>query len=236
VKRLSYGGHPSQFAQLHLPDGHARVPVVVVIHGGFWRQQYGLELGSPLAHDLRAHGVAAWNIEYRRVGGGGGWPQTGDDVLAAIDALAALDEPRLDLSRVVTLGHSAGGHLAVWAAAHHDRVTGAVSQAGVLDFHLHPRITANACQLLGGTPDEVPDRYAAASPVGLVPIGVPVVCVHGDADSDVPFEQSESFLRAAGDGARLVRVPGADHMAVITPGTPAWEAARDAVLQLVRPC
>jgi acetyl esterase/lipase len=229
VQRVVYGDHPSQFAELSLPAGQERVPVVVVIHGGFWRQEYGLELGRPIADDLVAHGVAAWNVEYRRLGGGGGWPQTGHDVLAAVDALIALDHPRLDTGRIVTLGHSAGGHLAVWSAARHDRITGAVAQAGVLDFRSHPQITRRAAELLGGLPDEVPERYADASPAELVPIGVPVICVHGDEDVDVPFEQSESFRGAT----EVIRIPGAGHMDVITPGTAAWEACRDAALRLL---
>ncbi|GGP42298.1 alpha/beta hydrolase family protein [Saccharothrix coeruleofusca] len=221
MRRIPYGPDPSQFGEL---SGSG--PVVVVIHGGFWHQRYGLELGRPLAADLAAHGRTAWNIEYRRVGGGGGWPRTGHDVLAAIDAL---DD---SLGPVVTLGHSAGGHLAVWAAARHPRVTGAVAQAGVLDLLLHPQITRRAAELLGGTPDQVPDRYADASPAALPPIGKPLVLVHGDADEDVPFEQSETFARAR--GARLVRIPGAGHMELITPGTEAWAACREAVLDLSR--
>lgn len=223
--RIAYGAHPSQFGEFSSPSGE-RFPVIVVIHGGFWHQRYGLELGRPLAADLVAHGAAAYNIEYRRVGGGGGWPQTGADVLAAIDAL----DPAL--GPVVTLGHSAGGHLAVWAAARHPRVAGAVAQAGVLDFLRHPRITRRAAELLGGGPDEVPERYADASPAALLPIDKPMVLVHGTADEDVPFEQSAGFARAS--GAELVELPGVGHMDVITVGTQAWAACRDAALRLAR--
>ncbi|WP_307868330.1 alpha/beta hydrolase family protein [Umezawaea beigongshangensis] len=236
MKRISYGDHPSQFAELHLPDSASPVPVVVVVHGGFWQQRYDLGLGRPLAEDLTRHGVAAWNVEYRRIGGGGGWPATLLDVSGALDALVRLEDPRLDLTRLVTLGHSAGGHLAVWAAARHDAVTGAVAQAGVLDFRLDPEITRRAAELLGGDPEQVPDRYRLSSPAELVPIGRPVVCVHGDADSTVPLAQSESFqraARAAGDPVDLVRVPGAGHMDLVELGTPGWEASRDAVLRLV---
>ena len=118
--KYQYGEDPSQFGELYLPelpDGGARRGVVVVIHGGYWRSQYGAELGEPLAKDLAAHGMAAWNLEYRRAGNGGGWPNTFADVLAGIDKLADLAaDHSLDLDRVVALGHSAGGHLAVWAA------------------------------------------------------------------------------------------------------------------------
>lgn len=224
--RIVYGPHPSQFGEYSSPLGES-FPVVVVIHGGFWHQRYGLELGRPLAADLVAHGVAAYNIEYRRVGGGGGWPATGDDVLAAIDAL----DPAL--GPVVTLGHSAGGHLAVWAAARHPRVSGAVAQAGVLDFLQHPQITRRAAELLGGTPAEVPARYADASPAAQLPIAKPLVLVHGEADEDVPFAQSEAF--AAASGAELIALPDTDHMSLITPDTPAWTACRTAALRLTTP-
>nr|WP_308257561.1 prolyl oligopeptidase family serine peptidase [Saccharothrix luteola] len=223
--RIVYGPHPSQFGEFSAPSGES-FPVIVVIHGGFWHQRYGLELGRPLAADLVIHGVAAYNVEYRRVTGGGGWPATGDDVLAAIDAL----DPAL--GPVVTLGHSAGGHLAVWAAARHPRVVGAVAQAGVLDFLQHPEITRRAAELLGGTPAEVPDLYADASPAAQLPIGKPLVLVHGEDDEDVPFAQSVAFARAS--GAELVGLPATDHMSLITPGTPAWTACRTAALRLAR--
>ncbi|WP_158840737.1 alpha/beta fold hydrolase [Saccharothrix deserti] len=224
--RIVYGGHPSQFGEFYSPAGEL-FPVIVVIHGGFWHQRYGLELGRPLAADLVAHGVAAYNIEYRRVDGGGGWPETGNDVLAAIDAL----DPAL--GPVVTLGHSAGGHLAVWAAARHPRVIGAVAQAGVLDFLQHPQITRRAAELLGGTPQEVPTLYADASPAALLPIDKPMILVHGEADEDVPFAQSEAFARAS--GAELIALPATDHMSLITPGTAAWTASRTAALRLAHP-
>lgn len=147
--RLRYGSHHSQFAELHQPDGSAPAPVCVVIHGGFWRASYGLELGTPLAADLARHGMAALNLEYRRVGAGGGWPHTCLDVAAAVDSLAGMPADlatRLDLRRVIALGHSAGGHLAGWLAGRSSLppgspgaaplvpLTGAVLQAGVLDL------------------------------------------------------------------------------------------------------
>jgi acetyl esterase/lipase len=218
MDRIVYGAHPSQFGELTVPADVQNPPVVVVIHGGFWMQQYDLDLGRPLAEDLVAHGVAAYNIEYRRLGGGGGWPTTGDDVLAAIDQL---DDPRVDLDRVVTLGHSAGGHLAVWAASRHPSITGAVSQAGVLDLAAHPR----SALLLGHDPD-----YADASPVEQLPIDVPVVCVHGDADVDVPVSQSEAFHAAS--GCEFVRLAGVGHMDLVDVRTEAWKACREAALRL----
>lgn len=208
-RRLDYGTHPSQFGELTLPAGPVR-GVAVVVHGGFWRQGYGLELGRPLAVDLANAGFAAWNVEYRRVGGGGGWTATFDDVAAALDLLAGPGQDAaqgsLPLDRVVAVGHSAGGHLATWLAArpglppgapgHRPAVTlrGAVSQAGVLDLvEAAQRGVGNGAvqDLVGGEPDEVADRYALASPYARVPIGVPVVCVHGTRDGNVPIRQSE---------------------------------------------
>ncbi|GAA4939480.1 prolyl oligopeptidase family protein [Actinomycetospora succinea] len=248
---LPYGPDPAQYGVLHLPPGGQQVPVVVVVHGGYWRAAYGLELGTPLAVDLTNRGIAAWNVEYRRVGAGGGWPMTFTDVAAALDLLPGpvqdAAKGRLDLDRVVFLGHSAGGQLVGWAASRERldtgrpgadpkvRPVGTVSQAGVLD------LVAGATQglgggavtdLLGGPPEQVADRYALASPAALVPAPAPVVCVHGDADTVVPLDQSQRYVAAAvaarGD-ARLRVVPGADHFAIIDPGLPAWAAVREEV-------
>lgn len=248
-RRLAYGEGDSRFGELTLPAGDGPVPVVVVVHGGFWRSGYGLELGRPLALDLAEAGFAAWNVEYRRVGADGGWTATFDDVAAAVDLLAGPGQDtaagRLDLSRVVAVGHSAGGHLAAWLAARSGlpagapgaapavALRGAVSQAGVLDLldAAENRVGGTAVpDLLGGSPAEVPDRYALASPVARAPIGVPVVCVHGDRDANVPLRQSERFTAVTGD--ELVVLPGVDHFSVIDPTTPAWRACRDAVVRL----
>ncbi|WP_053737797.1 alpha/beta hydrolase [Nocardia sp. NRRL S-836] len=218
MQRIAYGEHESQFGELFVPE-RAAEGGVVVIHGGFWQQRYGLELGRPLARELVWAGFAVWNVEYRRLGGGGGWPATGQDVLAAIEAV--------DIGPVVTLGHSAGGHLAVWAAKHSERVVGAVAQAAVLDFTKH--ITARALELC------TEEQFAQASPAALVPIGKPVICVHGDQDEDVPVEQSVGFC-AAEPQAELVVVEGTGHMDVITPGTAAWQRCEEAVVRLARGC
>lgn len=247
-RRITYGSHPSQFGELTLPAGAVR-GVAVVVHGGFWRQSYGLELGRPLAADLANRGLAAWNIEYRRVAGGsaggpridtedGGWTATFDDVAAAIDLLAAQSLP---LDRVVAIGHSAGGQLVGWAAARPGlpagtpgaspkvRLRGAVAQAGVMDLVDASRqgVGSGAVEnLMGGSPTAVPDRYALASPIARLPIGVPVTCVHGTEDGNVPLRQSQRFTAASGD--RLVTIDGADHFALIDPTTDAWRVCRDA--------
>ena len=244
--RVSYGDHDEEFGDLWLPERTGRaVPVVVLVHGGFWRQEYGLDLMDPLAASLTEAGYAAWNIEYRRVDGAGGYPQTFDDVAAAVDHLATLDDERLDLERVAVVGHSAGGHLAAWVASRHvlpedaawaePRVRPIVAfpQAGVLDLVGCARddLGVGACQgLLGGDPRQQPARYALASPTELVPIGVPVVAVHGRHDPIVPLSQSETYVDAAvaaGDPAELVVLDDADHMDLIDPDHEAWHVVLD---------
>ena len=223
---ITYGDDPSQVVELHRPQGTSR-GVVVVIHGGFWKSAYDLTLGQPLARSLAAEGWTAWNIEYRRVGNGGGTPQTFDDVAAAIDALADVED--LDTSTVVTLGHSAGGHLAVWAAgreAPRVAVTHAISQAGVLDLVMSERMGLGggaAASLLGHEPG--PDD-AQWDPQQQIPLDVPVWCVHGIDDAIVPLGQSEGYVvdaQAAGAQAEIVRVEG-DHFVVIDPESQAWTA------------
>ena len=232
--RFAYGRDPSQYAELSLPAGRDLAPVVVVIHGGYWSSSYGAELGRPLAADLVDRGFAALNVEYRRLGGGGGWPQTGQDVAAAVDALRDRSTG-LDLNRVVALGHSAGGQLAGWLSARRGGavpLAGAVLQAGVLDLvrgSVEGLGGGAVDAYLGGSPAQEPAAYAEASPIALVPVGVPTVCVHGTADPLVPISQSESFVaaaRAAGDTTELRTFDG-DHFAPITVGTTAWDLCVD---------
>lgn len=241
-----YGDAASQYAELTLPARRTRPGVVVVIHGGYWRAAYDAALGRPLAADLGARGWVAWNLEYRRTGAPagdrGGWPQTFDDVAAGLDLLpSALRDQGLETGPIVILGHSAGGHLGVWAAGRHTlppgapgagpaaRVAGAVSQAGVLDLGMAERLglSGRAARLLmGAGPSADPERWRLADPARMLPIGVPVVALHGDADTDVPAALSRSYAdaaAAAGDPVRLETTPG-DHFAPITPGTEAWAA------------
>ncbi|HVU91340.1 MAG TPA: alpha/beta hydrolase, partial [Jatrophihabitans sp.] len=153
-EQIAYGPGAEQFGELYRPATVRHPGVIVIVHGGFWRARYDLSLGRPLAADLAAAGFTAWNVEYRRVGTGGGWPATLDDVAAAVDHLADLD---VDASRVVAVGHSAGGQLAVWAAGRRDArvpLTAAVSQAGVLDLTVAARTGVGQTavpDLLGGT-------------------------------------------------------------------------------------
>ncbi len=236
---VRYGDHADQVANLHLPaaaDGPQ--PCVVLIHGGFWRERWDRTLMTPLALDLARRGLAAWNLEYRRVGqDGGGWPGTLLDVAAGIDALAEVEA--LDSKRVVVVGHSAGGQLALWAAARARLPAGApgaeprvvplaaVSQAGVCDLAAGARggLGAGAVQeLMGGGPDETAERYRLASPGQLLPLGVTQLLAHGLRDDVVPSSQSRLYAaaaRAAGDAVELLE-PDADHFDVIDPAHAGW--------------
>ncbi|HVU77867.1 MAG TPA: alpha/beta fold hydrolase [Gaiellaceae bacterium] len=220
-----YGELADQRGELRLPARGGPHPVAVVIHGGFWRAQFTLRNTRALAIALTEAGWATWNIEYRRVGAGGGYPQTLDDVAAACRAVASLDG-ELDLRRTVAVGHSAGGQLALWAAAE-GLVGGAVALAGVSDLAAAAKLRLGdgaVQELLGGEPADAPDRYDAADPTRRLPLGAPTLLVHGAEDDRVPVEQSRAFAAAAGsagDPCRLVVIEGADHFDVIDPRTTA---------------
>jgi acetyl esterase/lipase len=246
-RSYSYGPDRSQRAELHLPRGPGPHPVMVLIHGGSWRARYSLVVMRGLARDLTRRGWAAWNIEYRRVGDGGGWPATFEDVAAAIDHLAAVSHPALDLQRVSVLGHSAGGHLALWAASRENLPPGApgelrdgepvvalrhaISQAGVCDLAgSYARWNGGAARgLMGGSPQELPERYAAGDPMRLLPLDIPALLVHGVLDETVSIELSRSYAhaaQAAGDEVELVEIQGdaGRHRAHIDPRGAAWAA------------
>ncbi len=200
-----------------------------------------------MAQDLAGRGYVVWNLEYRRVGAGGGWPATFADVAAGIDALTTLD---VDTSRVVAIGHSAGGQLAAWAAGRaklpaaapgaHPRVplTAVLSQAGVLDLATAAEqgVGGSAvADLMGGSPAQVAQRYGWADPIRQVPLSVPVLCVHAHADGNVPYAQSTAYVAAAtkaGARATLATVPG-DHFTLIDPSSPDWTVVVNALPQLL---
>jgi dipeptidyl aminopeptidase/acylaminoacyl peptidase len=244
--RQAYGADPSQFGELRLPrrasDGPW--PLVCIVHGGYYRARYDLSYMTHLASTLTEDGVATWTIEYRRLGEpGSGWPGTFRDVSDALDFVRTLQ--RVDTSRIVTLGHSAGGQLALWlanrppelSAADPVPVTGVVALAPVADLARAWELQVSngvIDELMGGAPHKVPDRYALASPIERVPIGVPQIVIHGTADSHVPFELSDRYVgaaRAAGDPTELVTLPGIDHFAPIDPRAHAFTATREAVLR-----
>ncbi|MGH9120167.1 MAG: alpha/beta hydrolase family protein [Acidimicrobiales bacterium] len=251
----AYGPAPSQHGSLHVPDGSGPHPVVVLLHGGFWWHRFDRSIMMPLAIDLVGRGYAVWNLEYRRVGEpGGGWPGTLVDVGDGIDRLASIGPGRgLATDRVVAVGHSAGGQLALWAAARPglpDDVPGAgrdsgvtlraaVAQAGVSDLRTAAALDLGpgaVVGLLGGRPDQQPARYALASPIERLPLGVPQLLVHGARDRLVPVAMSRAYAaagRGAGDRVELVEWPGIGHFEVIDPAHPSWAAVVERLPDLV---
>ncbi|MEJ7583897.1 MAG: alpha/beta hydrolase [Acidimicrobiales bacterium] len=235
--------------------GGGRPPVVVLIHGGFWLPEYDRSLMEPLARDVVARGWAAWNLDYRVPGrGAGGWPGTFLDVAQGVDHLAvAAGRHDLDLGRVVVVGHSAGGCLALWAAARRNLPAGApgadpgvtpglaISQAGVNDLVAGAALNLGqgaVVNLMGqapppaSAPPDPADRYGLASPSARLPIGVPLVLVHGDRDEIVPLTQSTEFATRAkglGDTVTVLTVAEASHFDVIDPSHRAWSDATVAI-------
>lgn len=235
VETRNYADHAETVFDVHRPSVSPSGLTVVLVHGGFWRERYRRDLMDPLVPSLLGDGHVVVNLEYRRVGGDGGWPTTLTDVAAGFDAVADLDG--IDPDRVVTVGHSAGGHLATWLGARHRLPAGApgadpglrpchvVAQAPVvvLDEAIAADLGDGAVgDLLGG---DDPDRRRVADPAAWLPLGVPVTLVHAPDDDLVPLRQSESWVElatAAGDEARLVTAPG-DHFSVIDPDHELWD-------------
>ena len=263
--KLAYGQEYLQFGELYLPpDSPGLHPTVILIHGGYWRARYGLDLMTGLAQDLATRGYAAWNIEYRRVGDpGGGWPGTMLDVALAADHLRILAPTyALDLQRVVPIGHSAGSHLALWLAARPRiaqssplagtqqpgsgenapaplALTGAISLAGIVDLEMAWRLNLSngaVVDLLGGSFTDVPERYAAASPAAMLPLGVPQVLVHGTNDESVPLQVSQAYAttaKAVNDPVTYIELEGVDHFDVIDPNSTAWSITIEALQKLL---
>nr|WP_218852545.1 alpha/beta hydrolase [Spelaeicoccus albus] len=246
MRRFRYGRHPAQFAELALPAASDADPpgrrIAVVVHGGYWRSAFDASLGMPLARDLASSGWAAWNVEYRRLGAGGGWPATFIDVLAAMDMIGTWSTNVGSIgarpARIVLIGHSAGGQLAAWAARFRRvPIAGVVSQAGLLDLHAAEELALShgaVRELMGGPSSELPAEFAAADPSRAIPLDVPVRCIHARADADVPFAQSSEFVRRstrAGGDARLAEASG-DHYTLIDPAHADWRLCVDAAVEL----
>ena len=252
-ERRGYGEHPLQFGDFRLGRSPTRRhTVVVIVHGGFWRSHRTLEMCDPIARDLADRGWSTWNIEYRRIGQGD-WRATLEDCAAAFDHVPQLArELSVDATRVLALGHSAGGLLAVWCAGRGAAarragspapaigVDAAVPLAGVLDLAHAARTHVGddaPVEFLGAGPDEDPRAYEEADPSARLPIGVTVRCVHSRDDERVPFEQSVRYVEAArraGDHAALVEVGGA-HTHPIDPRTAAWRRVVGLVEELDGP-
>jgi acetyl esterase/lipase len=245
VERIAYGPAESNFAELRVPPGPGPHPVVVVLHGGYWLERYDLEYIVPLATAITREGFATWNVEYRRLGqAGGGYPGTFEDVARAADGLRGLAAAhRLDLDRVTTLGHSAGGQLAIWLAsparrrvvpaADPMRIARVVPVAAVTDMRrLGEGGSRPVIDVMGGPDVDRASRYAELSPMEIVPLGVPQVVLHGTADGVVPITDSERYVAAArsrGDDATLVRLEGLGHLEPVDPRSSAWPALSGAL-------
>jgi acetyl esterase/lipase len=251
--RIAYGQNEFQFGDLRLPKGEGRRPVAIVIHGGCWMSEYGLSYMGHLSGALAEAGVATWSVEYRRVGNrDGGWPGTFEDVARAADHLRTIAKTYpLDLNQVVAVGHSAGGHLALWLAARKllpkDSpvyspdplpLRGVVSLAGITDLRRSgTACDANVTQLMGGSANDKASIYGQASPIELLPLGIPSAIVQGSIDSIIPIAMAEDYADAAkkkGDQAKLVVIEKAGHFEVVDPKSFAWEAVRDEVLALLK--
>jgi acetyl esterase/lipase len=227
--RVAYGSDGNQFVDLRMPKAKGPHPLAICIHGGFWRAKYDLEYFGHLCAALTAKGVATANLEYRRVGNaGGGWPGTFADIRAAYRFLTQNGKQyEVDVRRVMVLGHSAGGQLALCLAAHEKGLAAAISLAGVLDlqraYELHLSHDA-VVEFLGGTPAEVADHYREADPMKLA-IRARQWAVHGGEDDVVPPSLSKDYVSAkvkAKEDAKLVAIAGAGHFEIVDPRSGAW--------------
>lgn len=253
--RVGYGPDSLHYGELRLPPGAGPFPVAIVIHGGCWVTRFAAAQNSAaLADALRDAGVATWNVEYRRTDSGGGWPGTFHDIAAAAAYLRVLAQSHpLDTARVVAIGHSAGAHLAMWLAGAARIPAGspiavrdplalraAISLGGIGDLREFRERQSRTCgsavvdALVGGTPEAVPERYAAASPVELLPFATPMIGIVGDRDGILPAASRAAWLetvRARGGTAELIVVDSLGHHDVMSPQTAAWPRIRDAVLR-----
>jgi len=242
TKRIPYGSGEFHFAESRVPQTDGPYPAAIVIHGGFCRALYGLDYIGPACDALTAAGIATWNIEYRRLGhAGGGWPGTFDDVSNAADHLQSIaPQYNLDLNRVIAMGHSAGGHLALWLGTRKKWLRGVISLAGVGDLRRawELKLSNNVvAEFLGGSPDEVPDRYRFASPIEQLPLGLPQKLFHGTLDDSVPYEISQRYVQAAkhrGDDAELITLENAGHFELVDPRTKEFGMVRDFALSVIR--
>jgi acetyl esterase/lipase len=255
--RLQYGSDSLQFGELRMPKGKGPFPLAIVIHGGCWIHRFAtLQNTTAMADALRDVGIATWNVEYRRADSpGGGWPGTFLDIADAADFARSLAARYpLDSTRIVAVGHSAGGHLALWLAARGKlkpssplyrarpiRLHGAVSLGGPADIAEFAGREGQICgpsvtRLMGGRPADVGNRYAEGSPVELLPLGTRHLMIVGDSDGVVPGPVRKAYAdrsRKAGDRVEVIVVPNAGHFEVIAPTAPAWPTVRAAIKRMV---
>lgn len=246
--RLAYGSDPNQFLDLRLPPKLSSTkppfPLVINIHGGYWRAKYNLDYAGQLCAALSAKGVATANLEYRRVGNdGGGWPGTFEDLRSAYRYLRQNAAPRgFRADKIVVMGHSAGGQLALCLAAHEPEISGVVSLAGVVDlqraYQLHLSNDA-VVEFLHGTPAEVPDHYREADPMKLSISHAKQWIIHGASDDTVPPAFSHDYVAekqkragSAKEDVHLLEIAGADHFDLVDPQSGAWKRVEETVLGL----
>ena len=238
--RLRYGNDEYQFADLRLPKGRGPFPAAMFVHGGFWRSRYDLKHAGFLCAALTKVDFVTWNLEYRRVGNsGGGWPGSFEDVTSGYQFLHQLaNRYPIDVKRIVVLGHSAGGQLALALAAHHNSMLAAVSLAGVLnlerawDLHLSNDAVA---EFLGGDPQHVPEHYHEASPLELS-IHCKQLVVHGAEDDIVPVQMSREYAKRKvqqHENVSLLEIPKAGHFEIVDPESKTWPQVEKAVLALL---
>lgn len=255
-ERIAYGALPLQFGELRVPSGRGPFPLAVLVHGGCWLSDFDLRYMTHMAAALAKMGVATWTIEYRRVGDAdGGWPGTFQDVAKALDYLPVLAKTKpLDLKRVIAIGHSSGGQLALWLAARHQlprtsalyvprpfALIGVIGLSPITDLETYRIGMPGSCnavvdELLGGSPKEVPLRYAQTSPRALLPLGLPQRLIHGEQDSVVSIDASAVYAaaaKAAGDSAVLTEVGGVGHFEPALPLKPVWSKVQTVVRELL---
>jgi acetyl esterase/lipase len=242
--RLPYGKDPNQFIDLRVPEDKGPHPVVIFIHGGYWRAKYDLTYAGHLCHALKATGIATCNVEYRRVGNpGGGWPGTFEDIRAAYHFLTQpqteIAPLQFDFKRLCVAGHSAGGQLALCLAAHEPSIARVLSLAGVLDlrrgWELHLSNDA-VSEFLRGSPTEVPDHYREASPAEQR-IKATQILIHGTSDDSVPYEISRSYAERkhkSGENLQLITMPGVGHFEIVDSGSKVWSKVQAGFLELTR--
>jgi acetyl esterase/lipase len=243
--RIPYGSEPNQFLDLRLPKNKPPYPLVINIHGGFWRAKYDLSHAAHLCAALTAKGVATANIEYRRVGEpGGAWPNTFADIRSAYDFMRQnAHTHKIDAQKIVVMGHSAGGQLALCLAAHESTASRVISLAGVLDlqraYQLHLSNDA-VVEFLRGTPTDVPEHYREADPMQLSISRASQWLIHGSADDVVPPAFSRDYFTARQkrsgkekEDVHLLEIAGAGHLDLIDPRTSAWKQVEQTVLQLL---
>jgi len=244
--RVTYGSDPNEFIDLRWPGDKTKPhPLLINIHGGFWRAKYSLEHAGHLCAAITSRGFVTANLEYRRVGNAGGaWPGTFEDIRSAYAFLIQnAQKHHFDSRKIVVMGHSAGGQLALCLAAHEPSVKNVVSLAGVVDlektYQLH--LSNNAVvEFLRGTPAEVPDHYREANPMRLSMVQARQWLIHGSADDTIPPQFSRDYVAAKNarsgnqkEDANLLEIDGADHFDLIDPRSNAWVQVQRTVQHMV---